>query len=982
MWRRSVCRGRLLVGISTCPFEGRSAAPRSVGTSPGTAAELLAASHNVEYTDASQASALAEEALTLARQRHDAGTELDALLQAGKTARYLNHYSRAEAAANEGLALAARLKSEAMRGQFYFLLGYVQWNQSNLPAALKNLLAAEKISRTEQNIPLQIAVQDALGLVAARNDDPVAALARLEAAKALADPAHDPQLAGILNNLGNHYLGLKDYPRAREYYNQALPLARAAGNQRLLAFVLVNLGQTAVETGQESTARSELAEALAVSERYHIRRGCADAYYLLGNLERRCGNLDASRDDLDRSLALARELQNPDLFASIYTEYVATEEAGGHYKEALDYTRQLAAQQEIIRGEKSRVQLAQLTAQYDAEARSKQIKILQRDRELDQANLALKSAEISRARSRYSALALALVLLGLAASAFAGRQRARARRASRALAETRAAKEQVEEADANKARLLSIAAQNLQESEARFRNAFDLSPLGMALVSLDGRWVRVNSALCQITGYEESELLATDFQSITHPHDQQADLEQVTRLLEGEIEAYHLEKRYFHKSGLPVWIRLDVSLVREAGTQQPKWFVSQVQDITARRHGEALLHQAKEEAERANDAKSEFLSRMSHELRTPLNAILGFGQLLEIEDLDLRASQSVAQILTASRHLLELINEVLDMSAIESGRFALALAPTLVGDEVRAVIGLVRPLSEQASVRVTAASCEDARCIRTDSRRLRQVLLNLLSNAIKYNRPGGTVTVTCRTVDGQIRIEVADTGGGIAAADLETIFVPFARLAPTQAVAGTGLGLPLSRALTEAMHGTLGVESTPGQGSTFWVEFPLLTEEDRRGTPALALGPEIRDLFGPAISPDATLLYIEDSPANLELVEFVLSRNSHLHLLSAPDGQTGLALANRHLPDLILLDVHLPDLHGSEVLRRLRGHALLSAVPVVVVSADVSIEQVQTMQALGICEYLKKPFELKDLLRAVNEALRPSVVTRAGPGYP
>ena len=936
-----------------------------------TVAGLLGASHKVEFTDASRASALAVRAVELARKQRDPRLELDALLQAGKIARFLNDYPRAVAVANEGLSLATRTKSESMKGEFYLLLGYVQWNQANLPGAFADLLTAEKISRAERDVPLQIAVETALGLVAARNDDPAGSLVHIERARALADEAHDPQLSTILNNLGSHYLGLKDYPRSRGYYEQALPLARAAENQRLLAFLLVNLGQIGVETGDEAMARAHLSEALAVSGRYGIRRGSADAHYLLAALERQLGHLDVSRDEIGRSLALARDLKNPDLFVSIYTEGIATEEASGHYQEALDYTRKLAEQQEIIRGEKSRRQLAQLTAEYDAETRASQIKLLQRDRELDQAALALKSTEISRAHSRYSALALALVLLGLAASAFAGRQQARARHARAALAETRAAKLQAEEADADKARLLTIAAQNLQESEERFRNAFDLSPLGMALVALEGRWLRVNSALCHITGYEESELLATDFQSITHPDDLTTDLEYVAQLLRGDIEKYQMEKRYFHKNGLPVWIRLDVSLLREPGTEQPKCLISQVQDITARRHHEELLQHAKEEAERANNAKSEFLSRMSHELRTPLNAILGFGQLLEIQDLGTPANQSVAQILTASRHLLELINEVLDISAIESGQFALSLEPIPVGDFVRGVIGLVRPLAEEANISMIAAPCDGDDCILADPRRLKQVLLNLLANAIKYNRAGGAVTVSCHTLGDQLRIEVADTGGGIGAEDLETIFLPFARLASTQSIAGTGLGLSLSRALTEAMHGALGVDSQVGRGSTFWLEFAHLA----RGAPADVARLEFDEVpagfFEPAANGDATLLYIEDNAANLELVQFILSRDRNLHVLPAPDGQTGLDLAARHLPDLILLDAHLHDIPGCEVLRRLRADPILADVPVVVISADVSIEQLEKMQALGICEYLKKPFDLKDLQRAINDALHP-----------
>ena len=935
---------------------------------------LLRKSRSLEFSDTRQAFALATQSAQQAHANHDAAAELAALLQAGKLARFLNDYTESLGVAEMGLALATAAKNESMKGNFYLLRGYVKWNQSDLPSALENLLAAEKISRREHDIPLQIAVESTLGLVDARNDNQASSFAHLTTAYDLAEKTGDPQRASVLNNLGSYYLNQRDYAKGREYYERSLPLARQSGNQRLVAFLLVNLGQVAVETGDYAAANQSLNEALSLSEQYHIRRGTADVHYLRASLERKQGNFDRSRAELDQSLATARDLKNPDLFAIIYAEYLATEEASGHYREALNYAHKLADQKDVIRGEKSRQQVAQLAAQYDAETRSQQIKLLQRDRELDQADLLLKDTELSRTRARYSALALALVVVGLAASAFAGRQRRRARSASLALAETRAAKEQVEEADATKARLLTIAAQHLQDSEARFRNAFEYSPLGIALVDPNGKWIRVNPALCRITGYEEAELLESDFQSITHPDDLPKDLACVAKILHGEIDTYQLEKRYFHKAGHSVWTRLDVSVVRESDTRIPKIFISQVQDITAQKQHEEELRHAKEEAERANSAKSDFLSRMSHELRTPLNAILGFGQLLEIQDLGRNSNQSVSQILTASRHLLELINEVLDISSIESGNFALSLEPVGTHELIRSVVDLILPLAEQANVRITSKATGEGG-VEADPRRLKQVLLNLLSNAIKYNKPGGEVIVSCCEAAEKVVIEVSDSGHGIAAKDLESIFVPFSRLPAAQSISGTGLGLSLSKVLTEAMNGRISVQSMPGQGSTFSLDFTLLRGATKWEDAPLEMDPISLSLFEAEISTEATVLYIEDNVTNLELVRQLLAESHNVRLLSALDGASGLKTAAIEMPDLILLDVQLPDLSGLEVLRRLRLVPPLASTPVIVVSADTSSRQMKEMTALGISTYITKPFDLPDLRRAISEALQPCLTS-------
>ena len=329
-----------------------------------------------------------------------------------------------------------------------------------------------------------------------------------------------------------------------------------------------------------------------------------------------------------------------------------------------------------------------------------------------------------------------------------------------------------------------------------------------------------------------------------------------------------------------------------------------------------MLQQAKEEAERANRAKSEFLSRMSHELRTPLNSILGFAQLLGLADLAAQHKSNVQQILKGGYHLLELINEVLDLARIEAGRLGLSLEPVQIKDAVKEALDLVRPIANSQNITLSADfSVHGERYVHADRQRLKQVLLNLLSNAIKFNRANGLVVLRCEeTRNDRMRIEIADTGAGIDEEGLQKLFTPFERLgADRNAVAGTGLGLALSKRMVEAMGGTIGVESTPGVGSKFHFELalveyaaePKLDRDLHARSPALAQAASYR----------GTVLYIEDNLSNIRLIEQILARYPGVRLLEAMQGKLGLDLANTHTPDWILLDLHLPDVPGEEVLR-------------------------------------------------------------------
>jgi signal transduction histidine kinase/CheY-like chemotaxis protein len=389
----------------------------------------------------------------------------------------------------------------------------------------------------------------------------------------------------------------------------------------------------------------------------------------------------------------------------------------------------------------------------------------------------------------------------------------------------------------------------------------------------------------------------------------------------------------------------------------------------------AQLASARTETERATQAKNEFLSRMSHELRTPLNAILGFAQLLELDELDSRQRDNVAHIVSGGRHLLDLINEVLEISRIETGSMSPVIEPVNASAMVREAIELVSPLAAQRGIELSApVNSAEAIWLAADQQRLKQVLLNLLANAVKYNRDGGSVTVRIKQQDGRGRILVTDTGQGIPQDQLPKLFIPFERLgAEATGVEGTGLGLVLALRLCEAMNGTLGVESQPWIGSTFHVELPLAEAPAETAPEVLPSRPVPAGPLPVHSSGPRRVLYIEDDTANAHLMSQLFAEEPRLELMTTMYGKLGLELARQHRPDLILLDAHLPDLEGDEVLKRLRGDEATRDIPVIAVSADATGEQRGRMTALGAARYLTKPLTLNVVLTAVWEVLDASL---------
>jgi CheY-like chemotaxis protein/two-component sensor histidine kinase len=382
---------------------------------------------------------------------------------------------------------------------------------------------------------------------------------------------------------------------------------------------------------------------------------------------------------------------------------------------------------------------------------------------------------------------------------------------------------------------------------------------------------------------------------------------------------------------------------------------------------EKALKEAKTEADRANKAKSEFLSRMSHELRTPLNAILGFGQLLERQKPSEVQRKRVDYILNAGKHLLDLINEVLDISRIEAGRMQLSLEPVCVADALEEMLDLMRPLATERTIKLSASVDIDAGVhVLADRQRFKQVLLNLLNNAVKYTPFFGGVTVSY-SINGndKVRVLVSDTGPGIPAEKLARLFTPFERLGAEQsAIEGTGLGLALSQRLMQAMGGSIGVDSAVGKGSTFWIELPQ-TKSPLEQLPLRKENNGARELGSDSVN--RSILYIEDNLSNLALVEQMLAERPGTALLTTTQGKVGLDLARQHTPDLILLDLHLPDLPGWDVLSQLKADARTRHIPVVVISADATKRQINRLMTVGAAYYLTKPLDITKFFRVLDE---------------
>jgi signal transduction histidine kinase/CheY-like chemotaxis protein len=401
-------------------------------------------------------------------------------------------------------------------------------------------------------------------------------------------------------------------------------------------------------------------------------------------------------------------------------------------------------------------------------------------------------------------------------------------------------------------------------------------------------------------------------------------------------------------------------------------------DNSARKRAESLLNEAVAVADKANRAKSDFLSGMSHELRTPLNAILGFTQLLETGSPAPTPVQkrSIDQILKAGWYLLELINEVLDLALIESGRVTLSNEPVSLGEALAECRAMVEPQARSRGITMSFPSFDIPRFITADRTRAKQVFINLLFNAIKYNRPNGSVVVEVAAVSaGLVRISVRDTGVGLGPEQLAQLFQPFNRLGrETGAEEGTGMGLVVTKRLVGLMGGSIGVTSSLGQGSVFWIEFKAV------GAPQFAPpAPSQAPALVPTIAdgtPLRTVLYVEDNPANLELVGQLIDRRSDLRMLSAADGRLGIQYARACRPDVILMDINLPGMSGIDAMKMLRSDPVTSDIPIIALSSNAMPRDIEAAIKAGFFNYITKPILVSQFMDALEVALVVSAKAR------
>ena len=506
----------------------------------------------------------------------------------------------------------------------------------------------------------------------------------------------------------------------------------------------------------------------------------------------------------------------------------------------------------------------------------------------------------------------------------------------------------------------------LRESEQRFRNIVDHAPVGMAFADLQGRLREANPKLREMLGYGADALSAQSIGELAHDDDR-ADIERdLQRLLRDEVPEVQRRTRLRHRDGQTLWVRTHWSLLRGPVPGQDR-LVAVIEDITEQSKREEA-EQGRQRAEAANQAKNDFLSRMSHELRTPLNAMLGFAQLLDLDQQPAPAPHQkgwIAQILKAGWHLLEMINDTLDLSRIDAGMMRLTLGPLALEPLVAHCVAMAGPAAAQRQISLQVQLDAGAVHVLGDETRIKQVISNLLSNAIKYNLAGGRVELSCqRLPDQRLQLRVRDTGLGLTPSQQAELFQPFNRLGrETSQTEGTGIGLVISRRLAELMGGDLQLESRAGQGCTFVFTLPLAD-----ATPAALAQAGPPSSAAPPGQP-YKVHYIEDNETNIEVMRGMLGLRPQVALTASVLGLDGLQAVRRDRPDLILLDMHLPDVDGLELLHQLRRDPSLAAIPVVVVSADATAGRQAQVLAAGARDYLTKPVALVPFLAVLDELL-------------
>jgi PAS domain S-box-containing protein len=491
----------------------------------------------------------------------------------------------------------------------------------------------------------------------------------------------------------------------------------------------------------------------------------------------------------------------------------------------------------------------------------------------------------------------------------------------------------------------------------------------IAMLDPEGRVVSWNAGAQRIRGYSAEEIVGQHFSRLYPPEEidrgtPQENLEAVTT--DGRLETEGWRVR---KDGSRFWANVIFTAIRDPAGNL-RGFANVIRDMTEPRQIEAEIANAHALAEKASRANADFLSGMSHELRTTLNAILGFAQLMESGSplpTPLQ-KENIAKILQAGWYLLELINEILDLATIESGRLSWSLEPMSLADVMLECQNTIEPQAQKSGIRMSFPQVDRQCFIKADRTRVKQVLINLLSNAIKYNQVGGSVVVECgESAPQRLRVSVTDTGVGLSPEQLEHLFRPFSRVGQ-ETSAGAGIGLVVTKRLIELMGGAIGVESTVGEGSVFWIELvvasaPQLAADDAEHIASVQ--PYALESAAPR-----TLLYVEDNPANLQLVEQIIARRPDMRLLSARTGTAGIELARSSRPDVILMDINLPGMSGIKAMQILRADTATAQIPIVALSANALPRDIERGLEAGFFRYLTKPIKVSEFMDALDVALK------------
>lgn len=510
----------------------------------------------------------------------------------------------------------------------------------------------------------------------------------------------------------------------------------------------------------------------------------------------------------------------------------------------------------------------------------------------------------------------------------------------------------------------------LREKEERYRFFVENVQEGVIVVE-NGEVIDVSRVWLEMFRYEREEVLGRDVLDFTAP-----SKHQLVRKMVAQEYSEPYESELLRKNGVvfPALVRgktLDYS--------GRKVRITTVMDITRQKRTEAALIEAKREADHANMAKSEFLSNMSHELRTPMNSIMGFSQMLEAnpnEPLTDIQKKCVDHILRGSEHLLQLINEVLDLSRIETGHMALSIEDVKVDSVIAECLPLISSAAEARNISVLLPEGDlSGISVRADYTRLKQALLNLLSNAVKYNREGGRIALTVLQDTDRVRLSVKDTGFGIASDQHEELFQPFSRLgAETSEIEGTGIGLSITQKIVELLNGEIGYWSKPDEGSTFWIELPaasvfsIQNEASVRGSNT---SDDNKKLHG-------RLLYVEDNPANLQLMRMLINRYEGLELLSADTAELGLDIAEEQQPEIIIMDISLPGMDGFEALSLLKKREKTRHIPVIALSANAMADDIARGMKAGFTHYLTKPIDMREVITTIRDVLTVKSPNRNG----